>query len=533
MLLLFLVICCFLESGPALAMSMDYHSPYPHVNPSDPDFNSTCSSDPWWVKPIAVSLGMDAITAAYAYSDTNISVIAYLPTQDPDSNLTAYAGAIYELRQLYERTWNAPQEKEEASSALERYFRNVWREYGLHFEKIWSSVSGSWFYLRQAVDTSTSPFLAPTRLVMGYLAPALELATSPLKAGAMTIGLFPSAEADARYALRDNLEMAVVDALKTIRARALADLGIDISAAMVLYPDFLNRLTPGGSWWLQYAFERSCRQADIETMTYPPMSDKYLIQWSSASLWDAEAAPGEVRGPCANVIMLDQGLKHFDVMTSGSYCSMSFPVEGLNCTSVVYALISGNPNGNILLEELQRGASFNRLAYEIMGARDLLKAEHEASMDRGEDAPKEWPVYLDGWWVSNLAQSICLRWTDVKRVGDLYEDTLLDALHEAQSCVIQEANNYGEASNSTIDAVVILNSYCDAPLMTSAIVEALGNQTEMFGSTSESDLTYVAQVGARYALKKRDHAVKKMEYPCKHAHDITRVNAWYYGHGEL
>jgi hypothetical protein len=60
MLLRFLLLF-FLQSGPTLAMSMSYHSPYPHVYRDDPDFDSTCSSDPWWVKPIAITLGIDAM----------------------------------------------------------------------------------------------------------------------------------------------------------------------------------------------------------------------------------------------------------------------------------------------------------------------------------------------------------------------------------------------------------------------------------------------------------------------------------------
>jgi hypothetical protein len=273
---------------------------------------------------------------------------------------------------------------------------------------------------------------------MKYLAPAIELATSPLKAGATALGLFPTAHHRTAYERRQDLRETVANALGTVKARALEGTGIDVTAAMVLYPDFFDRPTFESSWWwLKYSIEDACRQAGIETMAYTPMSDKQLIRSSSTSLWDAEVTPGEGRGPCANVIMLDQGLRSFDVMTSGSFCWMRFPVEGLNCTSVAYGLISGNLHSSVLLEELEQDASFNRLVYEIMQARDHLKAEHEASMDGGADAPEEWPVDLDGWWVSDLAQPISLRWTDVKRVDDLYQDTLLDAIHEAQSCVIR------------------------------------------------------------------------------------------------
>jgi hypothetical protein len=274
---------------------------------------------------------------------------------------------------------------------------------------------------------------------MGYLAPAIELATSPLKAGATKIGLFPSADGLAEYALRENLTVAVAVALEMIKARALQDTGIDITAAMVLYPDFLNPLACK-IWWLhpQYDLERACRRAGIETMTYQPMSDRLLIQSSLTTLWETESAQGpHPRNPMSNIIILDQGLSNFDVMVSSPYCSMSLPVEELNCTSVVYGSILGNPKKSLLLGELERGASFNRLASEILRTRALLEAEHEGSRDRDEDAAEQWPMHLDGWWVSDNDQPVSLRWTDVKRGDGLYEDTLLDALREVQSCVIR------------------------------------------------------------------------------------------------
>jgi hypothetical protein len=56
-----LIAVCILQSGSALAMSMEYRRPYPYIYRGDVNFDSACSSDPWWVKPIAISLGMDAM----------------------------------------------------------------------------------------------------------------------------------------------------------------------------------------------------------------------------------------------------------------------------------------------------------------------------------------------------------------------------------------------------------------------------------------------------------------------------------------
>jgi hypothetical protein len=69
--------------------------------------------------------------------------------------------------------------------------------------------------------------------------------------------------------------------------------------------------------------------------------------------------------------------------------------------------------------------------------------------------------------------------------------------------------------------------------MTSAITEAVGDQVEIFGATSGSDLTYVARLGARYALKKRDRAVQHMKYPCQQADGGEEPGLWYLTHGEL
>ncbi|KAJ0415229.1 hypothetical protein BJY00DRAFT_266763 [Aspergillus carlsbadensis] len=430
---------------------------------------------------------------------------------------------MYGLRQRYESTWNVPQETPPPDTGLQGWLRDIWWENGLRFEKTWDRVSS----FKQAVDTSTSLFLAPARVAMGYIAPAVEMVTKPIKAGAAKIGLFPSAEADAEYALRENFTMAVVDALKSIKAQALVDTGIDITAAMVLYPGFLDRLAcQNALLYPQFDVERACQRAGIETMAYRPMSDSSLVQWASTSLGDFDSAR-------PNIIILDQGLRHFDVMSLGPYGPKSLPVEELDCTSVVHGLISGNPDNSLLLEEVERGASFDRLASEILRARALLKTEHDTRGDRDDDALEECPIDLDGWWVSDLAQPISLRWTDVKGMDDLYEDTLLDALHEAQSSIIQGATKCGEAFNATTDGVVILNSYCDASLMTLAIREAMGDRVPIFGPTSGRDLTYFAQFSARYALRERDRAVKEVEIVCQHGDDDEGIELWNLMHEEL
>ncbi|KAL2829074.1 hypothetical protein BJY01DRAFT_228106 [Aspergillus pseudoustus] len=118
-------------------------------------------------------------------------------------------------------------------------------------------------------------------------------------------------------------------------------------------------------------------------------------------------------------------------------------------------------------------------------------------------------------------------------VDDLYGDALLDALREARSCVIREANKCKAPSNATIDGVVILNSYCDASLLTAAIREAFGDQVEIFGSTTGQDVTYVARLGARAALRLRDLAVSDVEHACKYAGRDEEDELWYELHGEL
>jgi hypothetical protein len=69
--------------------------------------------------------------------------------------------------------------------------------------------------------------------------------------------------------------------------------------------------------------------------------------------------------------------------------------------------------------------------------------------------------------------------------------------------------------------------------MTSAITEAVGDQVEMFGARSGSDLTYVARLGARYALKKRDRAVQDVKYACEQADRDREAELRHLIHGEL
>jgi hypothetical protein len=69
--------------------------------------------------------------------------------------------------------------------------------------------------------------------------------------------------------------------------------------------------------------------------------------------------------------------------------------------------------------------------------------------------------------------------------------------------------------------------------MKTAITEAVGNHVEIFGATSGGDLTYVARLGARYALKKRDRAVQDVKYACEQADRDREAELRHLIHGEL
>jgi hypothetical protein len=90
------------------------------------------------------------------------------------------------------------------------------------------------------------------------------------------------------------------------------------------------------------------------------------------------------------------------------------------------------------------------------------------------------------------------------------------------------ANICNQSSNA---AIVISNSYCDASLLTSAIRGSVGGQVEIFGSTSGRDLTYVARLGARAALRMRNSALKDLEWACQYAD--RDEEEWFKLHGEL
>jgi hypothetical protein len=67
-----------------------------------------------------------------------------------------------------------------------------------------------------------------------------------------------------------------------------------------------------------------------------------------------------------------------------------------------------------------------------------LKEAHNGGQRNDEDGLDKWPLDLDGWWTAGqVPEAISLSWEDMKSADDLYEDTLLNALSEVQSCIVR------------------------------------------------------------------------------------------------
>jgi hypothetical protein len=97
----------------------------------------------------------------------------------------------------------------------------------------------------------------------------------------------------------------LTEALKPLEFTVLKNTGIDSTAALVLYPDSLDFEFRSR---YQSDIQAPCERANVETITYPPRSERSFIE----SLLPYLMNNNSTGSPMTNVILLDQGLLHFD-----------------------------------------------------------------------------------------------------------------------------------------------------------------------------------------------------------------------------
>ncbi|KAL4937710.1 hypothetical protein BDV06DRAFT_202388, partial [Aspergillus oleicola] len=468
--------------------------------------------------PIAISLDMHAITAAYASSDTNVSIIASLDAGDPANNLTLYAKLMqkYHARYTedYEWYYNG---RQTPNGWLETLWPPLHSDLARTAEKLWDSFSASWPQFQETIESSTSAYFHPARILVRQVK-KWDLIES-IRTSSIRANLLPS---DDDIALKDPLSI-FTEALKSVKTAVLREAGVNITAALVIYPhSFYNDYDQlGYDGWIRHA-------ASDAGLTGAPCGYRGSLYFSPrtqrgifgdhASFLLLEAMPFDKwrRGfpDKKNLLLLEQGESYLDVMASSRWCRHRRIADKLGCDAIFWGLVRRLSNKERIQEELNRGALLDKLVDAVMRAREIITAQQEgggvqaARLD--SDGPEEWPVDLNDWWVSGRdeQESVSLRWADVEAVNDEYVESLRDRVDETRSTIQGGKEEWCWSRSKTgkgqsIDGAVILGAYCDASLLTRAIKMSLGEQAKVFGALSGTDRgQYMAQVGARVALWK-------------------------------
>ncbi|KAL5338814.1 hypothetical protein BJX70DRAFT_188472 [Aspergillus crustosus] len=490
-----------------------------------------CPTDPWWIQPVTIDLGLDTITAAYAYSADNVTIIADLDTRNPSLNLTAYVDLIQNLRKQHLDDYKAQIQLENRHyllALLEDYWSTVQESIYQYARGVWFSFLFTAIKLNDLFWDSSVIWFWPIKMVLKvpilafmYLVPERIL-------------LIDAAEYPYSRATREVLTQA----LEVVRDAALKN-GVNITHPIVLYPDFF-------STQVQKLFDRAVYDAGFEILVWQTITQRQLLEfYGNSALFNQSADAFQGCVPRANqssLLILNQGLGFFDLLTSGKHGLLSFPLEQISCLRILHNLwVKITAKYPLINEEVERGALEHYMSSELMRVRALFKEAKALNETQGFDdvGLLEWPLDLDGWWVGEKRGEVTLSWNHIEAVDDEYVWALGEWLDEAQ-LALQGACGYTDqpASSKSVDGVVIAGGYCDASLLSRAAKQSIGEHVKIFGPTSGADTSYLARLGASIALQMREKARREMEEHCRKqeshqqgAHDDDWD--WYMEHDEL
>ncbi|KAL4948859.1 hypothetical protein BDW69DRAFT_188880 [Aspergillus filifer] len=479
---------------------------------------------PYSTRPIAINLDLWTITAAYAHTLENNTILAKVPTSaaslEHSLTLSKYRYTAHTLRKYHgEDYFVRTIEKSKWRKGLEA----KWKKGKYYFD----GTVGIWLWvLKRRIELSTSVWVAPVRdLIRGGTTGAEYLKPAVLSAAKWT-GIYNPRRDISLEEIKD----AFTEAFSTVRDVTLENTGVNITSAIILYPDFYNTA-------IQEAISDAAYETNISGwMPSMKMTHRQLFErYSNLLLFNRSRSSGVSGEP--NLLLLNQGFRTFDLLTSGEHCLMNVPVDELSCFGLMGSLfwkLAREDRYPVLREELRRGADTTRLWREIGNARWYLKAQRKTDMEgEGEGVTEksemvqedaelvhEWPLNLDGWWVSDAEQAISLRWEDIEAVDQQYVDYLADCLDGVQMCLQGATRSPApHSTKSTVDGVVMLDNYCDGSLLTRAAQKSIGHDVRVFGGLEGADSTYLARLGSQVALRMYERGLKERQDSCRNKKD--------------
>lgn len=232
----------------------------------------------------------------------------------------------------------------------------------------------------------------------------------------------------------DYVQDSFRQALNLIKDRAYTNTGINITAAMIMFPDSFP-------WDVQGRAEAAAYGAGMGTPSLPALTKRQVFErYANALLFNKTRTTAIARqldhvDDQPSLILLEQGNWYFDLLTSGKHCMMQHPMDHMGCAYIILDLwVAFRERNADVAQEILAGQSWPVLRRELARARDVLK-EYREREGEGEQV-EEWPLDLDGWWSSKeKRRPVSLRWEDVHAVDEGCVQFLAETLDQVQLCL--------------------------------------------------------------------------------------------------
>ncbi|KAE8327106.1 hypothetical protein BDV39DRAFT_215283 [Aspergillus sergii] len=422
-------------------------------------------------QPIGIDLGPELLTAAYAHTSDNVSVIAAI-TPGPDD---IYVRHMLLLRMEYAdrhdimRPWRKP-----AQWTLKGHLSNLIQQ--------WMTELSS-FLDKPALQNSQILSLART----GF--------RTVLQAVSYTRRLInPGYQEELRLV---DVKAGLVDMLRQLKQKAATDGDVDLNYAVIAVPEFFNQT-------LREMVADASRKAGIKSALTPVSRTTVATFVSTSTI----ASP-----PGLRYAVIDHGMFYLDV-SAGADAGKSererihqyFPALHMGST-MIDSYITDRLVDSVedLGIEIAIGASKTALYGPVRQARTLIHDDldsHLLGSKSDEDHHfDEYPVDLTKWG-SGQSQAV-LSWEEVhaaeRRFVEVVTSNLRTYLAVLRFRRVPDASP-DDIIPEIVDRVVILATGPDGHLLAQAVRDGLGDHIEIIGGTLRESFSLAAFGAARGAL---------------------------------
>ncbi|KAF9895155.1 hypothetical protein FE257_000057 [Aspergillus nanangensis] len=440
-------------------------------------------------QPIGIDFSPELITAAYAHTFSNITILAQLRPRDNEP----YLRHMVQLRQEFGRDRKLA---ELYDTKFRHLVRKAWENLrgpllsraAAHLTLLENpAVQSSWVFFQDFWGHVTrSQFLYEVRSTARYLL-------------GWTYSLFTFEEDSAEILTLDNLRDDFVGILIRLREQALQNHNIDIQDAFFAVPEYFNAT-------LHVTVLDASDQVGIRSIQNP-------ITRSQASVVDASIEKRSL--PEMWCLILDLCAFYLDLRAvyTGHRSGIKdghLPMDPWRADTIDMRLTDRLVQHSEALQfQLSIEAKKEDLWPRVKRARYLIRNEidNEDTPPAGDDVyhHDEYPLDLEGWGYQEFSKAeAMLSWGDVQAAEDGYVTSLGDNIRTY--LVSLRRFNDNEPENTVplkIDKVVLLTAGTDGPLLRRAVQHAIGNDVEIVGGTRR-EFSLAAEGAARIALVRRE-----------------------------